>query len=138
MFVTFVDNVSHLRHKSFSELWQPHIFCDRYTPVQLPRADIKPYHESYFADNPSSSISQSHSNSSTVQSSQSTSANGEIVPLEGLAATLHARMLNNQNSNNSSKTEHSSSSRDRRYDYILLAQNQVVDKYFIFIISILL
>jgi len=74
----------------------------RYTPVQLPRADIKPYHESYFSDNPSQSLTQAHSAASPLHSSQNTS-NGELLPVEGLAASLHARILNNHNS--SGKTE---------------------------------
>nr|CAD7404996.1 unnamed protein product [Timema poppensis] len=41
----------------------------RYEAVQLPRADIKPYHESYFTDSK------------------------PPEPVEGLAATLHARLL---------------------------------------------
>ncbi|KAL1114854.1 hypothetical protein AAG570_007678, partial [Ranatra chinensis] len=45
---------------------------NRFTPVQLPRADIKPYHESYFNE---------------VKPSRE-------EPVEGLAATLHARILN--------------------------------------------
>ncbi|KAJ8673459.1 hypothetical protein QAD02_004721 [Eretmocerus hayati] len=85
----------------------------RYTPVQLPRADIKPYHESYFADNPSTSSSQPRATTPSIQNSQANPANGDIVPLEGLAATLHARMIN-QNSNNPIKTEHSSTN-NRRY-----------------------
>lgn len=92
-------------------------FTYRYTPVQLPRADIKPYHESYFSDNPSTSIGQLRTTTTTtsnVQSNQSTPSNGDIVPLEGLAATLHARMINNQSSNNST-IKNESSSRDRRY-----------------------
>lgn len=55
----------------------------RYTPVQLPRADIKPYQESYFTDTkdfkttPNKNFTSSH-----------------FAPVEGLAATLHARILN--------------------------------------------
>lgn len=78
------------------------IYVHRYTPVQLPRADIKPYHESYFSDNPSQSLTQSHPTASSLHSSQST-PNGELLPVEGLAASLHARILNNPNS--SGKTE---------------------------------
>uniref|UniRef100_A0A8D8QP90 Histone-lysine N-methyltransferase, H3 lysine-79 specific n=2 Tax=Cacopsylla melanoneura TaxID=428564 RepID=A0A8D8QP90_9HEMI len=44
----------------------------RYTHVQLPRAEMKPYHESYFTDLPSEE------------------------PVEGLAATLHSRLLSSQ------------------------------------------
>lgn len=82
-------------------------FFFRYTPVQLPRADIKPYHESYFSD-PSQSLTQPHSATPPLHSSQSAS-NGELLPVEGLAASLHARILNNHN--NSSKTESTLSSR---------------------------
>lgn len=67
----------------------------RYTPVQLPRADIKPYHESYFSDNPSQSLTQAHPPPS-LHTSQATST-GELLPVEGLAASLHARILNNHN-----------------------------------------
>lgn len=80
----------------------------RYTPVQLPRADIKPYHESYFSDNPCSSMTQSHPPSSSMNSPQ-TQTNGEILPLEGLAASLHARILNNHGS--SSKNDQIPSNR---------------------------
>lgn len=69
-------------------------FLFRYTPVQLPRADIKPYHESYFSDNPQS-LAQAHPPPS-LHSSQAVS-NGELLPVEGLAASLHARILNNHN-----------------------------------------
>ncbi|XP_077269579.1 DOT1 like histone lysine methyltransferase grappa isoform X2 [Temnothorax americanus] len=87
----------------------------RYTHVQLPRADIKPYHESYFSDNPSQSLTQSHSAASPLHSSQNTS-NGELLPVEGLAASLHARILNNRNNNNNNngKTE-STLAGSRRY-----------------------
>ncbi|XP_073994483.1 DOT1 like histone lysine methyltransferase grappa isoform X2 [Rhodnius prolixus] len=44
----------------------------RYGPVQLPRAELKPYHESFFADVKQYSREE---------------------PVEGLAATLHARIL---------------------------------------------
>ncbi|KAF6216003.1 hypothetical protein GE061_000340 [Apolygus lucorum] len=47
----------------------------RYTPVQLPRAEMKPYHESYF---------------SNVKSYP------RDEPVEGLAATLHARILHGE------------------------------------------
>ncbi|XP_054277384.1 histone-lysine N-methyltransferase, H3 lysine-79 specific isoform X4 [Macrosteles quadrilineatus] len=46
----------------------------RYTPVELPRAEMKPYSESFFTD-----------------------AKPREEPVEGLAATLHARILNGQN-----------------------------------------
>ncbi|XP_011696604.1 PREDICTED: histone-lysine N-methyltransferase, H3 lysine-79 specific isoform X2 [Wasmannia auropunctata] len=91
----------------FTSVTQP----QRYTPVQLPRADIKPYHESYFSDNPSQSLT-SHSAASPLHSSQNTS-NGELLgrePVEGLAATLHDRILNDSNG----KTE-STLSGSRRY-----------------------
>ncbi|KAI5752260.1 hypothetical protein M8J77_015303 [Diaphorina citri] len=44
----------------------------RYTHVQLPRAEMKPYHASYFTDLPAEE------------------------PVEGLAATLHSRLLSSQ------------------------------------------
>ncbi|XP_017758748.1 PREDICTED: histone-lysine N-methyltransferase, H3 lysine-79 specific isoform X2 [Eufriesea mexicana] len=78
-----------------SVLFTPVTQPQRYTPVQLPRADIKPYHESYFSDNPSQSLTQAHPPPS-LHSSQTTS-NGELLPVEGLAASLHARILNNHN-----------------------------------------
>lgn len=74
--------------------------CYRYTPVQLPRADIKPYHESYFSDNPSQSLTHPHPHSSSSIHSSQTSSNGELLPVEGLAASLHARILNNHNGTN--------------------------------------
>lgn len=86
----------------FERLSANRLFTVRYTPVQLPRADIKPYHESYFSDNPSQSLASSHSATPSMHSSQSTS-NGELLPVEGLAASLHARILNNHN--NSGKIE---------------------------------
>ncbi|KAG7203021.1 hypothetical protein KM043_010146 [Ampulex compressa] len=84
-----------------SVLFTPVTQPQRYTPVQLPRADIKPYHESYFSDNPSQSLIQSHPPPS-LHSSQATS-NGELLPVEGLAASLHARILNNHNSTTKSE-----------------------------------
>lgn len=54
---------------------------DQYTP--LPRADIKPYHESYFNDVKPAVISLDADN------------RGNFVP-EGLAASLQARVLNGQ------------------------------------------
>ncbi|XP_036146455.1 histone-lysine N-methyltransferase, H3 lysine-79 specific isoform X3 [Monomorium pharaonis] len=92
-----------------SVLFTPVTQPQRYTPVQLPRADIKPYHESYFSDNPSQSLTQAHSAASPLHSSQNAS-NGELLPVEGLAASLHARILNN----GSGKTE-STVSGNRRY-----------------------
>ncbi|KAF3423108.1 hypothetical protein E2986_06738 [Frieseomelitta varia] len=77
-----------------SVLFTPVTQPQRYTPVQLPRADIKPYHESYFSDNPQS-LTQAHPPSS-LHTSQAAS-NGELLPVEGLAASLHARILNNHN-----------------------------------------
>ncbi|XP_076656962.1 DOT1 like histone lysine methyltransferase grappa isoform X3 [Halictus rubicundus] len=91
-----------------SVLFTPVTQAQRYTPVQLPRADIKPYHESYFTDNPSQSLAQSHLPPS-LHSSQAGS-NGEVLPVEGLAASLHARILNNHNA----KTE-SMLSTNRRF-----------------------
>lgn len=90
-----------------------HLFVRRYTPVQLPRADIKPYHESYFSDNPSQSLAQSHPTASSLHSSQSTS-NGELLPVEGLAASLHARILNNPNSSGKAESTLSNSTNNRR------------------------
>lgn len=55
----------------------------RYTPVQLPRAEMKPYHESYFTE--TKDLKPGKVFSSTQQS---------FAPVEGLAATLHARILN--------------------------------------------
>ncbi|KAF7381235.1 hypothetical protein HZH68_016110 [Vespula germanica] len=83
-----------------SVLFTPVTQPQRYTPVQLPRADIKPYHESYFSDNPSQSLTHSHSHSSASIHSSQTSSNGELLPVEGLAASLHARILNNHNGTN--------------------------------------
>ncbi|XP_043683918.1 histone-lysine N-methyltransferase, H3 lysine-79 specific-like isoform X2 [Vespula pensylvanica] len=83
-----------------SVLFTPVTQPQRYTPVQLPRADIKPYHESYFSDNPSQSLTHSHSLSSASIHSSQTSSNGELLPVEGLAASLHARILNNHNGTN--------------------------------------
>lgn len=54
---------------------------DQYTP--LPRADIKPYHESYFNDVKPAVIAMEADN------------RGNFVP-EGLAASLQARVLNGQ------------------------------------------
>lgn len=51
----------------------PHI--SRYGPVPLPRAELKPYHESYFNDMKPYIREE---------------------PVEGLAATLHARILNGE------------------------------------------
>ncbi|XP_012214481.1 histone-lysine N-methyltransferase, H3 lysine-79 specific [Linepithema humile] len=90
-----------------SVLFTPVTQSQRYTPVQLPRADIKPYHESYFSD-PSQSLTQPHPATPPLHSSQSAS-NGELLPVEGLAASLHARILNNHNNNG--KTESTLSSR---------------------------
>ncbi|XP_011860391.1 PREDICTED: histone-lysine N-methyltransferase, H3 lysine-79 specific isoform X2 [Vollenhovia emeryi] len=113
-----------------SVLFTPATQPQRYTPVQLPRADIKPYHESYFSDNPSQSLTQSHS--SPLHSSQGTS-NGELLPVEGLAASLHARILNNHNNggggsgsgggNGGGKTEPALSSSRRYQPYPRYATN---------------
>jgi H3 lysine-79-specific histone-lysine N-methyltransferase len=78
-----------------------------YTPVQLPRADIKPYHESYFSDTkplivvnstsehkPSSSVATGEV--STSKHLYSRSGSESFGPVEGLAATLHARILGGQ------------------------------------------
>ncbi|XP_063981184.1 histone-lysine N-methyltransferase, H3 lysine-79 specific isoform X3 [Diachasmimorpha longicaudata] len=89
-----------------SVLFTPANQNQRYTPVQLPRADIKPYHESYFADN-SSMINQTQTTQPTASLHSSQGANGD-VPVEGLAASLHARILSN---NHSGKNETNS----RRY-----------------------
>ncbi|RZF43908.1 hypothetical protein LSTR_LSTR007244 [Laodelphax striatellus] len=74
----------------------------RYTPVALPRADIKPYQESFFADvkPPPPPPPSTHT---------FTPATPE--PVEGLAATLHARILNGGSSSSSSS---SSSSQEER------------------------
>lgn len=83
-----------------------------YTPVQLPRADIKPYHESYFSDTKPLIIVNStseHKPSTSVATSEvsaskplySRSGSESFGPVEGLAATLHARIVGGQE--NSSK-----------------------------------
>ncbi|PNF35508.1 hypothetical protein B7P43_G04129 [Cryptotermes secundus] len=83
-----------------------------YTPVQLPRADIKPYHESYFSDTKPLIIVNStseHKPSTSVATSEvsaskplySKSGSESFGPVEGLAATLHARIVGGQE--NSSK-----------------------------------
>ncbi|XP_014474310.1 PREDICTED: histone-lysine N-methyltransferase, H3 lysine-79 specific isoform X2 [Dinoponera quadriceps] len=90
-----------------SVLFTPVTQPQRYTPVQLPRADIKPYHESYFT---SDNLSQSHPATSSLHSSQST-LNGELLAVEGLAASLHARILNNSNG----KADLSNNSRSSRF-----------------------
>lgn len=79
-----------------SVLFTPTNQPQRYTPVQLPRADIKPYHESYFADNPQQNRAPATAVNSPTAAPPST--NGE-VPLEGLAASLHARIVKTQNGN---------------------------------------
>ena len=61
----------------------------RYTPVQLPRADIKPYQESYFTD-----MKDFKPNSTKTY----TCPQPNFAPVEGLAATLHARLLNDGSS----------------------------------------
>ncbi|KAK0181553.1 hypothetical protein PV327_003828 [Microctonus hyperodae] len=83
-----------------SVLFTPATQPQRYTPVQLPRADIKPYHESYFADNPTTQMmNQTQPAAPLHSSSQSTSSANGDVPVEGLAASLHARILNNHSGN---------------------------------------
>jgi H3 lysine-79-specific histone-lysine N-methyltransferase len=78
-----------------------------YTPVQLPRADIKPYHESYFSDTKPLIIVNStadHKPSCTVavtdapvsKPQYSRSGSESFGPVEGLAATLHARIVGSQ------------------------------------------
>lgn len=79
-----------------------------YSPVQLPRADIKPYHESYFSDTKppiivSSPLAQQDQKPPvSVQSEEAvtpkphyprTVDDGSFAPVEGLAATLRARIL---------------------------------------------
>ena len=63
-----------------------------YTPVQLPRADIKPYHESYFTDTKPTLSTTEHKQTPEVSTSKSHS----FAPVEGLAATLHARIVGGQ------------------------------------------
>jgi H3 lysine-79-specific histone-lysine N-methyltransferase len=78
-----------------------------YTPVQLPRADIKPYHESYFSDTKPLIIV----NQTSDQKPPATGTGAEVCaskphysgsgsesfgPVEGLAATLHARIVGGQ------------------------------------------
>ncbi|XP_070150857.1 histone-lysine N-methyltransferase, H3 lysine-79 specific isoform X1 [Polyergus mexicanus] len=104
-----------------SVLFTPVTQPQRYTPVQLPRADIKPYHESYFSDNPTQSLTQSHSAPPPLHSSSQATSNGELLPVEGLAASLHARILNNHN--NSGKTESTLSSNRRFQPYPRYATN---------------
>jgi H3 lysine-79-specific histone-lysine N-methyltransferase len=75
--------------------------------VQLPRADIKPYHESYFSDTKPLIIVNStadHKHSTTVAATEvsvskpqySRSGSESFGPVEGLAATLHARIVGSQ------------------------------------------
>lgn len=89
--------------KGTLECWNDLFFLPRYTPVQLPRADIKPYHESYFADNPPT---QQHVNATAPAQNS-----GDMLPVEGLAASLHARILNTQGG----KSEPTSGSGNRRW-----------------------
>ncbi|XP_014257379.1 histone-lysine N-methyltransferase, H3 lysine-79 specific-like isoform X2 [Cimex lectularius] len=65
---------SHARHPLPHHVATPNS-SSRYTPVQLPRAELKPYHESYFSD---------------------VKPYPREEPVEGLAATLHARILNGE------------------------------------------
>ncbi|XP_046998857.1 histone-lysine N-methyltransferase, H3 lysine-79 specific isoform X1 [Schistocerca americana] len=79
-----------------------------FSPVQLPRADIKPYHESYFSDTKPPIIvsaalaQQDHKPPVSVQSEEAATPkphysgsvdDGSFAPVEGLAATLRARIL---------------------------------------------
>lgn len=77
--------------------------------MQLPRADIKPYHESYFSDTKPLIIVNStseHKPSASIASSEvsaskplySRSGSESFGPVEGLAATLHARIVGGQES----------------------------------------
>jgi H3 lysine-79-specific histone-lysine N-methyltransferase len=125
--------------------------------VQLPRADIKPYHESYFSDtkpliilNPSSehkpsanavtsevSASKplySRSGSESLATSEapvnkplySRSGSQSFGPVEGLAATLHARILGGQEGNSKARQdalvvkEESDEPSSRRSDCMML------------------
>lgn len=78
-----------------------------YTPVQLPRADIKPYHESYFSDTKPPIIvnpAADHKPRTTVAATEESvskpqycrSGSESFGPVEGLAATLHARIVGGQ------------------------------------------
>lgn len=86
-----------------------------YTPVQLPRADIKPYHESYFSDtkpliivNPTSDHKPPAAGTTPEVCANKPhytgSGSNSFGPVEGLAATLHARIVGGQES--SSKPGH--------------------------------
>ncbi|XP_057339475.1 histone-lysine N-methyltransferase, H3 lysine-79 specific-like isoform X3 [Microplitis mediator] len=90
-----------------SVLFTPASQSQRYTPVQLPRADLKPYHESYFADNSTQLIKQTQ-HTTVSHPSQSSASNEDLQPVEGLAASLHARIVNNHSDKNES-------SNNRRY-----------------------
>lgn len=57
----------------------------RYSPVQLPRADMKPYHESYFMD---------AKDFKPVPNKSFPNSQHGFAPVEGLAATLHDRIVN--------------------------------------------
>jgi H3 lysine-79-specific histone-lysine N-methyltransferase len=61
-------------------------------PVQLPRADIKPYHESYFTDNKPIVMATT---TMTPTRGQHPVDDESYGPVEGLAASLHARIVNN-------------------------------------------
>ncbi|XP_066587626.1 histone-lysine N-methyltransferase, H3 lysine-79 specific [Prorops nasuta] len=101
-----------------SVLFTPVTQAQRYTPVQLPRADIKPYHESYFADNPSQQSLPPSSHPPVPLHAPQAAGNGEHLPVEGLAASLHARILRNQdNASSSSKSEQIISSGRRFQPY---------------------
>ncbi|XP_067001599.2 histone-lysine N-methyltransferase, H3 lysine-79 specific [Anabrus simplex] len=83
-----------------------------YTPVQLPRADIKPYHESYFNDTKPPIIvttsQHEHKTSGEVSSSKVHSsrsgADSSFAPVEGLAASLQSRVLGAQEGSSSKHT----------------------------------
>ncbi|XP_044576542.1 histone-lysine N-methyltransferase, H3 lysine-79 specific isoform X2 [Cotesia glomerata] len=90
-----------------SVLFTPASQSQRYTPVQLPRADLKPYHESYFGDNSTQLIKQTQ-HTTVSHPSQSSASNDDLQPVEGLAASLHARIINNHSDKNES-------SNNRRY-----------------------
>lgn len=60
--------------------------------VQLPRADIKPYHESYFTDN--KPIVMATTSMAPSPAAAATSESNNYAPVEGLAASLHARIIN--------------------------------------------
>ncbi|KAK6624551.1 hypothetical protein RUM44_011410 [Polyplax serrata] len=81
------NNTNSYPATSFSS--RPNSSC-RYTPVQLPRADIKPYQESYFTDT---------KDFKSTSIKNFTGSQPNFAPVEGLAATLHARILNDGSQN---------------------------------------